>query len=75
MGSQALEPKATGKQKSNQVAVQRHHAMAAISPHTSGANYSAPSKNEVLDGIARGYQQALAGDHKPIAELLDDLDA
>ncbi|MCY3572934.1 MAG: hypothetical protein OXG92_10795 [Chloroflexi bacterium] len=37
-------------------------------------NYRELAKQEVLDGIARGYVQALAGEHKPIEELFGKLE-
>ena len=33
-----------------------------------------PTKEEILEGIKRGCQEALAGEHRPIEELLDDLE-
>ena len=35
--------------------------------------YRQPTKREILDGIAEGYKQALAGDVRPIEELLAEL--
>ena len=39
------------------------------------ASYRDLTKEEVLEGIARGYLQAKAGDYRPIEELFDELDA
>ena len=39
------------------------------------ASYRDLTKEEVLDRIAKGYKAALDGDHRPIQELLDELDA
>lgn len=33
-----------------------------------------PTKEEILEGIKRGWQEALAGEYRPIGELLDDLE-
>lgn len=33
-----------------------------------------PTKEEILESIKRGWQEALAGEHRPIEELLDDLE-
>ena len=33
-----------------------------------------PTKEELLEGIKRGYQEALVGEYRPIEELLDDLE-
>lgn len=33
-----------------------------------------PTKEEILEGIKRGYKEALAGEYRPIEELLDDLE-
>ena len=33
-----------------------------------------PTKEEILEGIKRGCQEALAGEYRPIEELLDDLE-
>ena len=39
------------------------------------ASYRDLTKEEVLDRIAKGYKAALDGDHRPIHELLEELDA
>ena len=36
--------------------------------------YRQPTKQEILDGIATGYKQALAGDVRPIEDLLEELE-
>lgn len=33
-----------------------------------------PTKEEILEGMKKGYQEALAGEYRPIEELLDDLE-
>lgn len=33
-----------------------------------------PTKEEILEGIKRGCQEALDGEYRPIEELLDDLE-
>lgn len=33
-----------------------------------------PTKEEILEGIKRGWQEALAGEYRPIEELLDELE-
>ena len=38
------------------------------------ASYRDLTKEEVLDRIASGYKSALAGDYRPIHELLEELD-
>ena len=37
-------------------------------------DYREPTKQEVLDGIARSYRQALAGEYEPIEELIAELE-
>ena len=39
------------------------------------ASYRDLTKEEVLDRIAKGYKAFLDGDHRPIHELLEELDA
>lgn len=39
------------------------------------ASYRDLTKEEVLDRIAKGYKAALDGDHRPIHDLLEELDA
>lgn len=33
-----------------------------------------PIKEEILESMKRGYQEALAGEYRPIEELLDELE-
>ncbi len=43
--------------------------------HDDDEPYRQPTKQEILDGIAESYKQALAGDVRPIEELLAELEA
>ena len=36
--------------------------------------YREPTRQEILQGIKQGYKEALAGEGKPIQELLDELE-
>ena len=38
------------------------------------ASFRDLTKEEILEGIARGYKSALVGNYRPVQELLDELD-
>lgn len=38
------------------------------------ASYRDLTKEEILERIAKGYKSALAGEYRPVQELLDELD-
>ena len=52
---------------------QDHEATSNVADADS-EDYRELTKQEVLDGIARGYAQAMAGEYEPIEELIAELE-
>lgn len=59
-----------GKTHNPAVKPQDQSQGAAIQPSES----CDPTKEEILEDIKRGWQEALDGEYKPIEELLDELE-
>lgn len=60
-----------GKTDDPTVKPQDQSQRAAVQPLESCDRRS--TKEEILEGIKRGWQEALAGEYRPIEELLDEL--
>lgn len=62
-----------GKTDDPTVKPQDQSQRVAVQPLES-CNRGEPTKEEILEGIKRGWQEALAGEYRPIEELLDELE-
>ena len=61
-----------GKTHDPAVNLQDKSQRAAVQPSESCDR--TPIKEEILEGIKRGWQEALAGEYRPIEEWLDELE-
>ena len=64
----------TNMKADNMKAAAEFDSLPPNSDEAGPSSYRDLTKEEILERIARGYKQALAGEYRPIQELLDELD-
>ncbi len=75
MKNHALDPGAKSRVDEALEAMETNDLAESPAEENDPASYRDLTKEEVLDRIAKGYKAAIDGDHRPIHELLEELDA
>lgn len=74
MGVPAAQRQAKQKLIPHQASARQDHEATSNVADADSEDYRELTRQEVLNGIARGYAQALAGEYEPIEELIAELE-